>query len=157
MNIGDKIAALRKQNGMTQEELANRLSVTPQAVSKWENGVTSPDISLLGAIAALFHITTDELLGLAAPKAYLAADGDISALTLKIRVISHEGDKVNVNLPLSVITLILESGTKFDFAGNDKLKDIDWKVITEAVKNGVRGKIVDVASADGDVVEIVVE
>lgn len=156
MNIGEKIAALRKQNNMTQEELANHLSVTPQAVSKWENGITSPDISLLGAIASLFHITTDELLGLQAPRAYAAADNDVSNLMLKVRVISVDGDRVNVNIPLSIATFMLESGTKLDF-GNEKMKDIDWATITQAVSKGLRGKIVDVTSADGDLVEIIVE
>ena len=53
----------RKLSGLTQEEVAHSLMVTPQAVSKWETGNGTPDISLLLPIAALFHTTTDVLLG----------------------------------------------------------------------------------------------
>jgi len=157
MNIGDKIALLRKQNNMTQEELANKLSVTPQAVSKWENGITSPDISLLGSIAQLFHITTDELLGIEPPKAYAAlTDEDVSKLMLKVRVFSNDGDRVNVNLPLSIATMMIDSGAMINIK-NDSLKDFNWQSVSEAIKHGLRGKIVDVVSADGDIVEVVVE
>ena len=43
---GQRIAALRKENGMTQEELAEKLDVSPQAVSKWENGNSMPEVAL---------------------------------------------------------------------------------------------------------------
>ena len=63
MNIGHKILELRKQKGITQEELTAELGVTAAAVSKWENGYTLPDILMLGALADFFGVTTDELLG----------------------------------------------------------------------------------------------
>lgn len=63
MNIGSKILELRKQHGITQEELAAELGVTAAAVSKWENGYTLPDILMLCALADRFQVTTDELLG----------------------------------------------------------------------------------------------
>ena len=61
MTIGKNIAELRKNNGMTQEQLAEMLGVSSQSISKWENGVTMPDILLLTAIAGFFDITIDEL------------------------------------------------------------------------------------------------
>lgn len=63
MNIGEKIKSYRQLNRMTQETLANHLGISPQAVSKWEQGITAPDISLLSSLASCFSITTDELLG----------------------------------------------------------------------------------------------
>ena len=63
MNFGNKILELRKQKGVTQEELAAELGVTAAAVSKWENGYTLPDILMLCALADFFAVTTDELLG----------------------------------------------------------------------------------------------
>ena len=60
--LGKRIAALRREKGMTQEELAERLGVSPQAVSNWENGQSCPDISLLPRLAAIFGVTTDLLL-----------------------------------------------------------------------------------------------
>jgi transcriptional regulator with XRE-family HTH domain len=63
INIGVKIAQLRRASGITQEELGKRLSVTAQAVSKWENGDSLPDLSLLVQLAETFHCSTDYLLG----------------------------------------------------------------------------------------------
>ncbi|MBQ9748129.1 MAG: helix-turn-helix domain-containing protein [Clostridia bacterium] len=60
--IGALIAVLRKANGMTQRELAERLSVSDKAVSRWERDECAPDLSLIPVIADLFGITTDELL-----------------------------------------------------------------------------------------------
>ena len=64
MNLGEKINELRKKNGMTQEMLADCLHVSSQAVSKWERGVANPDLELIPAIAELFKVSSDELLGL---------------------------------------------------------------------------------------------
>ena len=63
IKIHEQIAFLRKQKGLTQEELANALGVTNQAVSKWESGQCCPDIQLLPEIAKLFEVSVDELLG----------------------------------------------------------------------------------------------
>lgn len=62
MRLGDVIRKYRKNSGMTQEEMANRLGVTAPAVNKWENNNTLPDVALLAPIARLLGITTDELL-----------------------------------------------------------------------------------------------
>lgn len=61
MNIGRNIKLLRQQNNITQETLANHLGVSTQAVSKWEVGANTPDISLLPPIAKYFNITIDSL------------------------------------------------------------------------------------------------
>ena len=61
-SIGEFIAILRKANGMTQRDLADKLNVSDKTVSRWERDETAPDISLLPVIADLFGITTDELL-----------------------------------------------------------------------------------------------
>lgn len=60
--IGAFIAALRKANGMTQQELADRLGVSNKAVSRWERDENAPDLSLIPAIAEIFGVTCDELL-----------------------------------------------------------------------------------------------
>ena len=62
-SIGAIIMRLRKEHGMTQEQLANALGITFQAVSKWENGVSSPDLSTLPLLADLFGVSVDALLG----------------------------------------------------------------------------------------------
>lgn len=60
--IGKFICSLRKKNGMTQNELASKLMVTSQAVSKWENGRGIPDIEILKQISELFHVDLETLL-----------------------------------------------------------------------------------------------
>lgn len=62
MDIGNKIAFLRKQNHLTQEQLADAVGVSVPAVSKWEHGVTIPDVSLLSPIARMLHTDVNELL-----------------------------------------------------------------------------------------------
>lgn len=61
MNIGNKIKVLRKEKGVTQEELANNVGVSFQAVSKWENNIALPDITLLPILAEYFGVSMDEL------------------------------------------------------------------------------------------------
>lgn len=61
-SIGQFIAALRKVNGMTQQEVADRLNVSNKAVSRWERDECSPDISLIPVLAEMFGVTCDELL-----------------------------------------------------------------------------------------------
>ncbi len=61
--LGANIRRLRNQSGMTQKELAIRLNVSMQAVSKWERGYAYPDLALLLPIARIFSVTLDELFG----------------------------------------------------------------------------------------------
>lgn len=64
MKIGEKIRQMRTAASMTQDQLAVKLGVSPQSVSKWENGITMPDITLLPDIAESFGISIDELFDL---------------------------------------------------------------------------------------------
>ena len=61
MKLGEKIKFLRKQKNISQEVFANYLGVSFQAVSKWENGITAPDVTMIPAIASFFGVSTDEL------------------------------------------------------------------------------------------------
>ena len=61
--MGKRIMTLRKNRGLTQEQLAEKVGVSSQAVSKWENDVSCPDISLLATLSDVLGVTTDELLG----------------------------------------------------------------------------------------------
>ena len=64
MNLGKKIKQLRFQYSYTQEQLAKKMGVTSQAVSKWENNAAMPDVTLLPALAETFGVTIDELFDL---------------------------------------------------------------------------------------------
>jgi len=65
MEFQDELIALRKQNGMSQEQLGNAIGVSRQTVSKWEMAQTTPEMNKIIELSKLFHISVDELLGLA--------------------------------------------------------------------------------------------
>ena len=63
ITLGNNLKRLRQREGVTQEQLAEALGLTPQAVSRWENGTSLPDITLLPVLANYFNVTIDELMG----------------------------------------------------------------------------------------------
>ena len=63
MTLNDTIRALRRERGMTQEQLAEAMNVSAAAVSKWENGQSVPDILVLTALADFFEVSLDALVG----------------------------------------------------------------------------------------------
>lgn len=160
--IGSRIAQKRKELGLTQEALAAQLGISSQAVSKWENDISAPDISLLPALAKALNCTTDELLTGKTDEVRIVPEHqrkNPDELVLRIKVLSSDGDKVRVNLPFALLRAL--SGTGMDiaasFSGMESLKGIDMDKILTLVENGTVGKLVEVESADGDTVEIVVE
>ena len=68
LKIGERIKALRKEQGLTQEQLAKKIGISYQAVSKWENGVALPDVSLVPTIAGFFGVSLDALFDYDAEK-----------------------------------------------------------------------------------------
>lgn len=70
--LGRRIVSYRKRMELTQDQLAEKLGVTAQAVSKWENDLSCPDITMLPQLAAIFGISTDVLLGVAQEKVHEA-------------------------------------------------------------------------------------
>ena len=160
MSLGEKISSLRKAQGLTQEQLAEKCSVSAQAVSKWENDLTAPDIALLPRLSELFGVTIDELLGVqrAEVVAVDKATVDISKLLLKIRIIDGDGDKLNFNFPMSVAEQLIENGKLSIGEGFENLLvGIDFSQILPLVKEGAIGKLVDIEGNDGDKIEILVE
>ena len=164
MTIGKRIAALRREKNLKQDDLAQMLEVSPQAVSKWENDQTCPDISLLPKLAKILGVSVDELLSdkqELQPVVTLVPEDqrkDIKDMMLRIVVDSADGDKVRVNLPMALVLLAMEMGMEMpQVSGNDALKDIDWAQVMELVRHGVMGNLIEVESAGGDIVRIFVE
>ena len=162
--IGSRIAGARKAKGMTQEELANILGVSSQAVSKWENDASCPDISLLPRLAKELGLTTDELLTGKSNEVKMVPSSQrksLDELTMRILVNSAEGDKVRVNLTMSMVKVCMEIGVGIIPNMNGVVaqifQNVDMSKIVQLVECGMIGKLVEVESADGDTVEIVVE
>ena len=157
--FGQRFLRLRKEKGFTQDDIALKVNISPQAVSKWENDISMPDISILGDLADILGITLDELLG-RTPKGTvkITEEKDINKMVLKIKVLSKEGDKVNINLPIPLIKVCIETGMCLPQVNNNSaLKDLDLSQIYELIKQGVVGELVSIESAEGDTVLIVVE
>lgn len=158
--FGQKFLKLRKQYGYTQEDIANKLNVTAQAVSKWENDISSPDISLLADIASMFNTTIDDLLGRESSKTEVVPNEkrkDINSMVLKISIID-DGEKVKINIPLAIIRACLINGTQMPtINGNEALKSINFKEIIKLVEQGVVGELARIESSDRTVIIITVE
>lgn len=167
--LGARIARLRKGKELTQEGLAEKLGITAQAVSKWENDLSAPDISALPLLADALGVSVDGLLRgeEAVPAVRMQGqDGErksIDEMVFRIRVDGSEGDKVSVNLPMALIVMLLKSGIPLsdmiqsDGSMKKALAGIDFDMIVRMVESGMIGRLVEVDSADGDHVEIVVE
>ena len=140
MNIGQNIRTLRQKRGLTQEALAEQLGVSFQAVSKWETGANTPDISLLPQIAGVFSVSIDSLFSDMLTEHTIhyeqIEDDDI------IRVIQMRGTRVlKVDRVLSPDTPPIEIA--FPINCNDR---------SQYFKVEVYGSVTSSSSINGDVV-----
>ena len=230
--LGRRIARLRLGKTATQERLAKELNVSPQAVSKWENDINYPDISLLPDLARFLGVSVDELLSGASASTQesvaaqesaaekstaevisIAADepaeiveepaeqdnqgiatqssgfsfgklfgksmikvekndeaddskkkgvrlGNGSAKHgLHLYVVSDDGDVVDMCVPLGLAKFVLNSGIQVSGSylnqeTQEQLSNINLDALMDAAKTGESGTLVDITSADGDVVKI---
>ena len=230
--LGRRIARLRLARTATQERLAKELNVSPQAVSKWENDINYPDISLLPDLARFLGVSVDELLSGASASAQesvaaqkstaekstaevvsVAADepaeiveepteqdnqgiaaqssgfsfgklfgksmikvekndeadgskkkgvrlGNGSAKHgLHVYIVSDDGDVVDMCVPLGLAKFVLNSGIQVSGSylnqeTQEQLSNINLDALMDAAKTGESGTLVDITSADGDVVKI---
>ena len=124
MNIGEKIAQLRRDAGMTQEALASRLVISPQAISKWERGIANPDLEVIPEIAKLFGISTDELLGLSSPKAREnELESRISSLERLLTMLTEKDDHATREILLQGAPRV----ASFDFTKMTAEEKKKWK------------------------------
>ena len=231
--LGRRIARLRLVKTATQERLAKELNVSPQAVSKWENDINYPDISLLPDLARFLGVSVDELLSGASASAQETeaaqesataqessaevvsvvadepaeiveepADHDDQGIAaqssgfsfgklfgksmvkvekndeadgskkkgvrlgngsakhgLHVYVVSDDGDVVDMCVPLGLAKFVLNSGIQVSGSylnqeTQEQLSNINLDALMDAAKTGESGTLVDITSADGDVVKI---
>ena len=231
--LGRRIARLRLAKTATQERLAKELNVSPQAVSKWENDINYPDISLLLDLARFLGVSVDELLSGASASAQETeaaqesataqessaevvsvvadepaeiveepADHDDQGIAaqssgfsfgklfgksmvkvekndeadgskkkgvrlgngsakhgLHVYVVSDDGDVVDMCVPLGLAKFVLNSGIQVSGSylnqeTQEQLSNINLDALMDAAKTGESGTLVDITSADGDVVKI---
>ena len=164
ITLGKRIATLRREKELKQDELAEKLGVSPQAVSKWENDQTCPDISLLPLLAKILGVSVDELLSGKQenePDVRVLSEDerkDIRDMMFRILVTTKKGDQTRINIPLALIKVAIDSGLSLSqVSGNESLKNIDLNRILDLVKQGAIGNLVEVESSHGETVQIFVE
>lgn len=223
--LGRRIARLRLAKTATQERLAKELNVSPQAVSKWENDINYPDISLLPDLARFLGVSVDELLSGASASAQESTaevvsvepdqpaeieeepaeqeNEDVATQSsgfsfsklfgksmvkvekndddngdddnkekkgvrigngsakhgLHVYVVSNDGDVVDMCVPLGLAKFVLNSGIQISGGylnqeTQEQLSNINFDALMEAAKTGESGTLVDIVSANGDIVKI---
>ena len=165
--LGRRIARLRREHELKQEELAVKLDVSGQAVSKWENDQTCPDITALPKLAEILGVTVDELLTgkteevLPAVRLLPPAERkDINDMILRIIAEDGNGNKVRLNLPMGLVSVVLEAGfelPKMEGCPAIDLKSIDFNRVMTLAHQGFVGNLMEAESADGGKVCIFVE
>lgn len=94
LTIGENIRRFRKKHDLTQEALAERLGVTYQSVSRWENGSTYPDLELLPAISETLSVTVDELIGMPKIEKEKRASETVDELCRECRKQEYDADRI---------------------------------------------------------------
>ena len=118
MFIGENIRRLRREKGITQEVLAERLHVSAAAVSKWERGDSIPDIGMLLPLASYFNVSTDELLGVNSAKT-----------REKVKIVFEERNRLStLGKEREAFALIVNAHREFP---NDwqLMEDYMWKLV----------------------------
>ena len=164
--IGSRIAEARKAHGYTQEEFSQMLDVSAQAVSKWENDISCPDIQLLPKIAEILGMTTDQLLTGKKPesntenKTYekTSEPVDTSKLKININVLKPGQNPVNVSLPFMMVKNFTKIGNGISgIIGNGAIDSIKLDEILSLVENGATGELLNVVAEDNTTVRITIE
>ena len=159
--FGQRFTRLRKDSGLTQEYIANKFNISAQAVSKWENDISLPDITILPDLSELFGVTIDELLG--KEKHVIATmlkeenKKDLNKMVLRIKVLADDNTKININIPIPLLKICIESGLELpQIKSNKTLANLDLNQIYQLIEQGFIGEIMTI-EADDAKVSIVVE
>lgn len=142
INIGNKIRELRKKKGITQEGLASVLSVSPQAVSKWESGLTYPDMEMIPIIAGYFEVSMDILFDYDVREMrakiiddawnYLFDDTQKYINIVKDALQEYPGNEELLTALLNAYEYNLHD--KGDISNLDEIIEISQKIITESTE-----------------------
>ena len=125
IRLGEKIKTLRKQKNISQEVFANYLGVSFQAVSKWENGYTMPDVTMIPAIASFFGVSTDELF-----------DFNLFEMEKQVEAICHEAYKYRFTDGAKSERILREGLQRFpgnDIILNNLLYTLDYQTRADEI------------------------
>lgn len=159
-NLGERLSAARKAKGLTQDDFAKKLDVTPQAISKWENSLSCPDILLLPKISEILGISIEELLTgntkkeTEKPK-ITVSDTSNSKLKLKIRISPLNKKPTNITVPAALVKKIARIGNGISgILGSSTISNAQMEEILELTEEGATGEILNIEAEDGTVITI---
>ena len=145
--IGQNIAYFRKLKKMTQEDLAERMSVTAQAVSKWECDTSYPDITAIQTLSKILDVTPTELIdGIQHSAEIKDAPQEIIERRIVCIEVQVGETKIVTRFPVPVIKKAMENGTLKSLVGEDTYSQV--ASILEMIDTGVTGRLVDVHSPE---------
>ena len=156
-SLGERLSAARKKKGLTQEDFARQLDVTPQAVSKWENDQSCPDIMLLPKISEILGLGIDKLLTGSEQKADIPKmpQTDTSRLKLKIKISPLNKKPTNVTVPVAVVKKAARIGNGISgILGNSFLNSSQLEEILELAEEGATGELIKIEADDGTVISV---
>ena len=143
---------------MTQDEVAEKMGVTAQAVSKWENDLSCADITLLVPLAELYGTSVDVLLGRVEESTAVLVPEDqrkpFDKLMLRIRVDSDD-NHVKVNLPMPLVKFMLEAGMTMNNeikVGSVDLSQVDFNALVRMAEMGMLGRLVEIEAENNTTV-----
>ena len=157
--LGIRIAELRKEKGLTQEELAKQFGISSQAVSKWEKDISCPDIMILPSLAKILGVSIETLLTGEAETTYVPEENRKSFEETILYIHVKEGtENIQLNLPLPLLqTLLVDGGMSLDWLGMSCSADkINWVQIIRLVEHGAMGKLFELTDVD-TLIEIIVK
>lgn len=154
---GARILEARKRKGLTQDDFAKLLNVTAQAVSKWENDASCPDIMLLPKISEILGISLDELLTGEArtdtKKQIPVTDNSKNKLHIKISPLNKK--PTNITVPVALVKRIAKIGNGISgIIGNASITDSQLEEILALTQEGVTGELLNIEADDGTVITI---
>ena len=144
-HIGQHIAYYRKKSGMTQEQLAEKMEVTAQAVSKWENGLTCPDLDSVARLADYLGVTVEQLIygDAAVPAVQVVETPQVGRRVLCIHIQTQVGVATNVTVrfPVELLLRAYELGNLEALVG-EEAPYVEQAI--EMIRQGTVGSLVDV-------------
>ena len=148
--IGENIAYFRKKNKLTQEELAEKLSVTSQAVSKWECDSSYPDITGMQALAKTLGVTVDELINgeQQLPEVSEAPKEQIDRRIVLINVEATD-TTVTTRLPVSFVKKSIENGMFKKIVGEEAFENMG--ALEDMIDSGLTGTFVEVDNPEAQI------
>ena len=155
--LGERLSVARKAKGLTQEDFAKYLDVTPQAISKWENNLSCPDILLLPKISEILGVSIEELLTGSTKKDEVPkiTVTDNSKLKLKIRINPPGKKSTNITVPAALVKRIARIGNGISgILGNSTISNAQLEEILELTEEGATGEILNIEAEDGTVITI---